>query len=323
MRAAVYETSGGTEVVRVREVPTPDPGPGEVRVRIALAGVNPTDWKVIRRAGPPGGAPFAVPCQDGAGTIDAVGEGVDSSRIGERVWLFFAAHERRWGTAAEFSVLPAERAIPLPEQASFELGASLGIPALTAFHCLCAGGPLSGARVLVAGGAGAVGHAAIQLAHFLGATTVVATASGPEKANLAQRAGADPVVNYRERGAADAIRRAVPDGIERVVEVSLASNLELDLTVCAPHAVISTYADDGGDPALPVRRLMGPNLQLRFVLIYTIRPAELRAAVEGTREAVAAGALSALPTHRYALEQAPQALAAVEGGKLGKVLIEP
>lgn len=321
MRAAVYETSGSSAALAVREVDTPEPGPGEVRVRIAVAGVNPTDWKVIRRAGPPAGA-FAVPGQDGSGTIDAVGDGVDPGRVGERVWLLFAARGRRWGTAAEYSVVPAEHAIPLPAQASFELGASLGIPALTAAHCLCADGKIGGLTVLVAGGAGAVGHAAIELARFAGAR-VAATVSGPAKAALADAAGAQLVVNYREQGAADEVRRFAPDGVDRIVELSLGRNLELDLAVAAPHAVISTYADEDATAEIPIRTLMTPNLVLRFVLIYSVTPAQLSAAIALTQDALAAGALTTLPLHRFGLDQIAAAHDAVEAGAVGKVVLEP
>lgn len=322
MLAAVYDRPGTSEVLSVREVPTPEPGPGEVRVRIAVAGVNPTDWKVVRRGGPPEGE-FAVPGQDGAGTIEAVGPDVDAARIGERVWLYFAAYQRRWGTAAEYSVVPSQRAVPLPESASFELGASLGIPALTAYHCLCADGPVAGRTVLAAGGAGAVGHAAIQLARVQGAANVISTVSTPDKAELARQAGAHHVVDYRRDGSAEEVRRLAPAGVDRIVEVSLARNLELDLFVAAPHATVSTYADDSGDVELPIRRLMLPNLRLRFVYIYEVTPAELRAAVDGTRAAVAAGALTTLPVHRFALDRAAEAHGAVEAGAVGKVVIEP
>lgn len=323
MRAAVYEKSGTSAVLEVRDVATPEPGPGEVRIRIAVAGVNPTDWKVIRRAGPPAGA-FAVPGQDGAGTIDAVGEGVDGGRVGERVWILFAARERRWGTAAEFSVVPSERAIPLPASASFELGASLGIPALTAAHCLCADGPVAGRPVLVSGGAGAVGHAAIELATF-GNARVATTVSSAEKGELARAAGAELVVNYRDDDAVQQIRRFATGGIDRFVEVSLVSNLELDLHVAAAQAVISAYADDaaGGAVQLAVRALMTPNIVLRFVFIYTVTREQLAAAIALTSEALAAGALTTLPLHRFSLDQTAAAYEAVERGAVGKVVIEP
>src|ERR1700749_931062 len=193
MLAAVYGNSGGSTDLQIREVDTPVPGPDEVRVRIAISGVNPTDWKARKRSSPAPGE-LVVPNQDGAGTIDAVGSGVRPDRIGERVWVLLAAHGS-WGTAAEYTVVPADHAIPLPDHASFELGASLGVPALTASYCLSADGPLAGQTVLISGGAGAGGHAAIELARFEDAGHVVATVSGPEKAALAREAGAQTVVN--------------------------------------------------------------------------------------------------------------------------------
>ena len=332
MRAAVYETAGSSDVLEVREVPTPEPGPGEVRVRIALSGVNPTDWKAIRRTGP-GAGPFQIPNQDGAGTIESVGPGVDPSRVGQRVWLYMAARDRQWGTAAEYSVIPAERAVALPDSASFELGASLGVPALTAWYCLNAdrpvttpGGPtlaatwppkspLAGQRVLIAGGAGAVGHAAIELARFEDAELVVATASAPEKLELARAAGAHAVVNYRDPDAADQIRAVAPGGVERIVELALQTNLELDLAVAAPYAHVVVYADDVYPEAtIPIRRLMGANLTLRFMLLYVVRPEKLREAIEHVRAAVAAGALTPLPIERFPLERVREAHDLVEAG---------
>ncbi len=269
MIAAVYRDTGASGVLSVEEVPTPAPGPGEVLVRMVVAGVNPTDWKA--RAGATGdlGFEFQVPGQDGAGVIEAVGPGVDAARVGERVWLYFAAWRRQWGTAAQYCAIPAEQAVRLPAGASFELGASLGIPALTAYHCLRADGPIEGADVLVAGGAGAVGHAAIELGVWSGAR-VISTVSGPEKGVLADAAGAAVVVNYRDEDAAAQIRAAAPDGVARIVELALGPNLALDLAVIAPHGVISTYAADSPSAEVPIRALMTPNLTLRFVLVYTL-----------------------------------------------------
>jgi NADPH2:quinone reductase len=307
-------------VLEVTDVDTPDPGAGEVRVRVIVSGVNPTDWKAVRAGG--GDEPFSIPNQDGAGLIDAVGEGVDPARVGQRVWILFAAWKRRWGTAAQYSVVPADHAVALPESASDELGASLGIPALTAWHAMTADGPIGGRTVLVAGGAGAVGHAAIELAKWAGAR-VVATVSGPEKAQLAHAAGADAVVDYRRGDAADQIRAVAADGVDRIVEVALAANLELDLAVAAPHAVISAYAGDDGDVAqLPVRRLMVANVLLRGVLVYSVRAEQLRAAIENVSAAVAAGALTTLPLHRFSLDRVADAHDAVQRGAVGKVLID-
>jgi NADPH2:quinone reductase len=321
MIAATYRETGGSDVLTVGEIETPLPDEGEVRVRLVVAGVNPTDWKSRAGATAALGFDFQVPGQDGAGVIDAVGAGVDAVRVGERVWVYLAAYQNRWGTAAQYAVLPSERAVPLPGGASFDLGASLGVPALTAYHCLNADGPVRGRSVLVAGGAGAVGHAAIELAHWAGAR-VIATVSGEEKAELARAAGADAVVNYRSEDAAEQVRAVAPEGVDRIVELALGPNLALDLAVAARHAVISTYASDQATAELPIRPLMAPNLLLRFVLLYTIPRADLRAAVDGVSQAIAAGALTTLPLHRFALADTAAAHDAVEAGVVGKVVID-
>lgn len=322
MFAAVYENSDGSPALHVREVPTPSPGPGEVRVKVAISGVNPTDWK-MRRDSVPQAGDWRIPNQDGAGTIDAVGAGVSFSRVGQRVWVLMAARNRVWGTAAEYTVVPADRAIPLPKSASFELGASLGVPALTASYCLNWDGPLAGQAVLVSGGAGAVGHAAIELAKFEDAGHVVATVSSPEKAELARAAGADSIVNYRDDDVVHQIRAALPYGIDKFVEVALHQNIALDLAVAAPHAVITAYAATADDVVeVPIRQMMGPNLVLRFMLLYTIPPRQLRAAIERTSDAVAAGALTTLPIHRFKLDQITEAHDAVEQGAVGKVVLD-
>jgi NADPH:quinone reductase len=326
MRAAVYSRRGpAAEVLAVRDLPTPEPGPGQVRVRVALSGVNPTDWKV--RAGPgevPGG--FQVPNQDGAGIIDAVGSGVDPARIGERVWLYLAAHDSPYGTAAEYTVVPAEQAVTLPDGASLDLAASLGVPAMTAHRCLFADGPVDGRTVLVAGGAGAVGHFAIQLARAAGAT-VVTTVSSDEKAELARAAGAHHIVNYRTGDPAREIRAAAPDGVDRIVEVALASNLDLDLAVIATNGAIAAYAAAPGETAaLPVRELMMRNTVLRFILLYTVPPQALRQAADDITAALRRGELTELPVHRYRLDDGPHGVAAahdaVEAGAVGKVVID-
>jgi NADPH2:quinone reductase len=326
MLAALYSLDGGPPELEVREIPTPSPGPGQVRVRVAVSGVNPTDWKTRKGlTGRPvtAGRTFQIPNQDGAGTIDAVGSGVSTERLGQRVWLLFAAHGSPYGTAAEYTVVPEDRAIPLPDEASFELGASLGVPALTAAYCLATDGAPEGRTVLVSGGAGAVGHAAIELARFEHAARVIATVSGPQKAALATQAGADTVVNYREAGAADRIREAAPDGVERFVEVAISQNLDLDLAVAAPGAVIVAYAADSTSVAqVPVRQLMAANIALRFMLLYVVPAAELQAAIARTSAALAAGALSTLPIQRFSLAQAAAAHVAVEQGALGKVVID-
>jgi NADPH2:quinone reductase len=321
MRAAVYDSLGPAhEVLRVTEVDRPEPGPGQVRVRVHLSGVNPTDWKSRSGATPRAIDGFQIPNQDGAGVIDAVGDGVDPGRAGERVWVWMAAAGQRWGTCAEWTVVPAERAVRLPDGVSFELAAALGVPAMTAHRCLFADGPVDGKNVLVAGGAGAVGHFAIELAKWAGAR-VVSTVSGPEKADLAARAGADLVVNYTEPEAAERIAAFAPT-MDRIVEVALGANLQLDLGLSGPDTVVITYAADGEDPVLPVRGCMSANVTLRFVLLYGVPAAALRQAAADITRALDQGALTALPVHHFPLEQAADAHDAVQQRAVGKVLVD-
>jgi NADPH2:quinone reductase len=321
MKAAVYDRTGpAREVLRVQEVERPEPGPGQVRVRIYMSGINPTDWKARAGATPRPIDGFQIPHHDGAGVIDAVGGGVDPRRVGERVWVWFAAVGQRWGTAAEWTVVPEERAVRLPDGASMELGASLGVPAMTAHRCLFADGSVDGKTVLVPGGAGAVGHFAIELAKWAGAK-VVSTVSSPAKAELAAQAGADLVVNYTEPDAADRIRAFAPR-FDRIVEVALGANLQLDLGVSGPETVIVTYAADGPDPVLPVRACMTANVTLRFVLVYNVPEPARRQAAEDITRALEQGALSELPVHRFMLEEIAAAHEAVEAGVVGKVIID-
>jgi NADPH2:quinone reductase len=337
MKAVVYSEAGGPEVLRLVERDLPEPGTGEVRVAVRVSGVNPTDWKA--RSSARGGErtfPEVVPNQDGAGTIDAVGPGVDPARVGERVWLWEAAWQRSEGTAQEYVVLPERQAARLDEGVSFDVGASLGIPALTAHRCLTvsdrgprrlAPGSLAEQTVLVAGGAGAVGHAAIQLARWA-AARVIATVSGDEKGRLARAAGADGVVNYRSADAVDRIRELAPDGVDVVVEVAPVPNAGLDLAVLSPDGAVAAYATDGGSElALPVWDLMRRNLRYQFVLVYTVPAAVKDEAVADVSAAAADGALpvgeeAGLPLHRFPLERTADAHAAAEAGAVGKVLID-
>ena len=321
MRAAVYDSTGpAQDVLRVRDVPRPEPGPGQVRVRIHVSGVNPTDWKSRAGATPRPIEEFQIPNQDGAGVIDAVGEGVDPARIGERAWVWFAAHGQRWGTAAEWTVVPAERAVPLPEGVSMELGASLGVPAMTAHRCLFADGPLDGKTVLVAGGAGAVGHFAIELAKRAGAR-VVSTVSSQQKGELATFSGADLVVNYTDADAVDQVRAFAPR-VDRIVEVALGPNLPLDLAVSGPQTVAVVYAADGPDPVLPVRACMTTNMTLRFVLLYGVPAQALRQATVDITAALEEGALTELPGHHFPLDEIAAAHLACESRAVGKVFID-
>jgi NADPH2:quinone reductase len=322
MKAALYATTGpAAEVLRVEEIDRPQPGPGEVLVRVRASGLNPTDYKARAGMTPRPIDGFQIPHQDGAGIIEAVGPGVDPGRVGERVWLWMAAAGRRWGTAAEWTVLPERHASPLPDGASFELGASVGVSAMTAHYSLFSDGPVTGQTVLVAGGAGAVGHFAIELAKRAGAR-VITTVSSSEKAALAEKAGADLVVNYRSADAIQRIHAFVP-AVDRVIELALGANLALDLAVAHPGTTIMTYAAEAADPVLPVRPCMTANIALKFMLLYTIPAAAREAAAADITAALAAGDLTSLPVHKYPLDRIVAAHEAAEGGVVGKIIVTP
>ena len=322
MKAARYEKTGpARDVLTLATVDRPEPGPGQVRVRIHASGINPTDVKARSGAVPRPIDGFQIPHQDGAGVIDKVGAGVDPARVGQRVWLYFAAFGSRWGTAAEWTVVPEQRAVPLPRAASMELGATMGVPGLTAHRCLFADGPVTGKTVLVQGGAGAVGHYAIELAKRGGAR-VVTTVSGPEKAELARAAGADLVINYREGDVAAQVR-PFAERVDRIIEVALTANLDADLALSGPDTVIVTYAADGPDPELPVRACMSANVTLRFVLLYGVPQAALDQGAADLTSALEAGALTPLPPHRFLLDDHAAAHEAVENGVSGKVFVIP
>jgi NADPH:quinone reductase len=334
VRAISYSQPGGPDVLQLGDRPTPEPGPGEVRVRLAFSGVNPTDWK--SRSKTPPGPDGQVPNQDGSGTVDAVGEGVDPVLVGERVWIWEAAWQRPHGTAAEYTVVPARQTVLLGPDASFELGAALAIPFLTAHRCLTVAeslpdrigpGTLDGRTVLVQGGAGAVGNAAVQLARWADAT-VIATVSGPDKAQLAAKAGADHVVNYKAQDVVAEVRKVAPHGVDAIVEVSAAVNAGIDAQVVGMHGSVAMYADDGGaEVTIPVRLQMAPNARWQFVLVYTEPRRAKEIAVEDVNAAVLDGAVrvgadAGLPLHVYPLAETAAAHQAVQDGAVGKVLID-
>lgn len=338
MRAVVYQNTGDSSVLRLEDRPVPDPHYGEVRVRVIVSGTNPTDWKARSALTGPTELPFpeVSPGQDGAGVIDAVGNGVTDRSVGDRVWIYLAQHGRPTGTAQEYVVVPAARTVRLSRDATYDVGASLGVPAMTAHRALTVHedgparlepGALDRRVVLVTGGAGAVGHAAIQLARWAGAT-VISTVSSDAKAVLATAAGAHHVVDYTTGDPAGEIRVIAPEGIDLVVEVAIATNIDLLTRVLKPRGAVSAYADTGGgEVTLPVRPLMVLNSRLQLILLYTVGEAALRAAAEDVAAAVADGALpvgedAGLPLTRFPLEQTAAAHDAVEAGAVGKVLVD-
>ena len=333
MRAAVFEEPGPAAVLQIVEREIPPAGAGEVRVRIVLSAVNPTDTGTRAGRGVPDGvAPPRVPNQDGAGVVDAVGEGVAGLEPGDRVWVWDAAYGRADGTAQEYVVLPRRQVVRMNEDVPFEIGAALGIPALTAHRCLTLAsdgparlepGALTGRTVLVAGGAGAVGNAAIQLAKWAGAT-VLTTVSSKDKADLAALAGADAVINYREEDVAAGVKELAPGGAQIVVEVNT-ENLRTDLSAVAAGGNIAIYV--GGEVTIPSFKAMLKNVSLDFVLTYTTTTEEKDNAVAAVAEAVNSGAFKAgdeagLPILRYPFERVADAHEAVEQHAVGKVVIE-
>jgi NADPH:quinone reductase len=334
VRAISYTESGGPEVLRLVDRPVPRPGPGEVLVRVAFSGVNPTDWKSRSNTDP--GPDGQTPNQDGSGTVEAVGEGVDPVLVGERVWIWEAAYQRPFGTAAEYTVVPARQTVLLGSEASFELGAALAIPFLTAHRCLTVAeslpdrigpGSLTGHTVLVQGGAGAVGNAAIQLARWAEAT-VITTVSSPAKAQLAAAAGADHVIDYRQEDVVAEARKIAPDGVDAIVEVNPVVNAAADAQLVALHGAVAMYAGTAGDDlTVPVRSQMTANARWQFVLVYTEPPRAKALAVEDVNAAVLDGAIRVgrehgLPLHVFPLADTAEAHRAVQEGAVGKVLID-
>jgi len=333
MKAVVYTRNGDPDVLELVDREVPEPGPGEVRVRVAVSGINPTDWK--SRRGRPLAAGWQTPNEDGSGIVDAVGSGVDPALVGQRVWVWEAA-EQPCGTAAEYTVVPARQAVLLPAEASYELGAALGIPFLTAHRCLTLGesmpdrldpGALAGRTVLVQGGAGAVGNAAVQLARWADAT-VITTVSSPRKAQLAAAAGASHIIDYPTQDVAAEVHKIVPAGVDAVVEVNAAQNAAVDAQVLGRHGAVAMYADDGGDTVtIPIRAMMIPNAQWHFVLVYTEPGSAKAAGIEDVNAAVADGAVrigaeAGLPLHVFPLADTAGAHAALEAGPTGRVLVQ-
>ena len=322
MKAVWYEQNGPADVLQVGEMADPEPGPGEVKVRVVSSGVNPSDWK--RRQGLTRRIDFPriIPNQDGAGIIEQVGEGVQASRVGERVWLFEAQNNRPFGSAAEYTVQPAGHAVLLPDNTTFAEGACLGVPAMTAHRCVFADGPVDGKTVLVTGGAGAVGNYAVQLAKLAGAN-VISTVSSDQKAEIAKEAGADHTVNYRTE---DVVQR-VSDitggaGVDLIVEVDFAANFNVSREILAPNSTLAIYAaGTAAQPPVPLG-FKSSNVNVRFVLVYDMPEPAKDAAVKDINELLEAGKLTHLLGPRFPFESTADAHRAVEGGAIGNVTID-
>jgi NADPH:quinone reductase-like Zn-dependent oxidoreductase len=327
MKAAWYERFGpAAEVLNVGERDDPRPDPGEVLVRMQASAVNPSDVK--KRAG---SFPdlldegYVIPHSDGAGVIEAVGEGVSSDRIGDAVWVYQAQYGRRFGTAAELVAIGTERAPPLPEGVSPEVGACLGIPVMTAHRCVFADGPVAGQTILITGGAGRVGHYAIQWAHHAGAR-VITTASTFEDDQACMEAGADAIVSHREEDWSAKVL-AANDGepIDRVVEVEFGANLPEVLNVVRTGATIATYSSTQiPQPKIPFYRMMYQDLRIRLVIVYAMPEEAKQQAIADIDEASRAGRLQHRVAHVLGLDEVAKAHELIEkGGFRGCVVVRP
>lgn len=327
MKAAFYERKGAArDVLRVGERPVPEPAPGEVRVRVHVSAVNPSDTKArsgLRIRQMP--FPLVIPHQDGAGVVDAVGDGVDAARVGQRVWIYEANLGRPFGTAAQYTTVPAHKAVPLPDRVGFDVGACLGIPAMTAHRCVFADGPVAGRTVLVQGGAGAVGFYAVQMARLGGAARVIATVSRDEQAARAREAGADDVVDYRSEDVVARVRAlcGADAPLDRVVEVAFGSNLRSDVELLRPGGVIATYASDAEpEPSVPFWPIVAKDLTVRFVLVYAMPREAHDQAARWIGEALSGDRLRHQVFRRFALDDVAAAHEATESmSNVGKVLV--
>lgn len=325
MRAAYFDAVGpAREVLQVGEIAAPTPGPGEVLVRLRASAVNPSDAKLRAGRRGDGTMPFerVVPHSDGAGEIAALGEGVRGRSVGERVYIWNGQWQRPFGTCAQYIALPEWQAPPLPDAVGFQEGACIGIPVMTAQHCVFADGPVEGQTVLVTGGAGRVGRYAVQLAK-LGGARVIATVSSAAKAQLAESAGADAVVDYTAGDVAEALKGAAPDGVDRIVEVAFGTNLPASVKVIRPGGTIVAYGSDRVmRPEFPFYEMMFKNTTLHAVLVYLVDGAARRDMIEALHGPLAAGRLDFNIAKVVPLEDTAAAHEAVEAGAVGTVVIE-
>jgi len=324
MKAAWYENIGAAaEVLQVGETSDPNPNAGEVLIEIKASGVNPSDVKT--RAGARGELQFPqiIPHSDGSGVITAVGEGIDESRIGERVWIWNGAFGRAHGTCAEMIALPSEQAVSLPDETSYEAAACLGIPASTAYYGMLCDGSVENQTVLVTGGAGAVGYYGIQLAKWSGAS-VITTVSGDEKAAVANDAGADLIINYRDEDVVAAIEDFTNgEGVDRILEVEFGGNLSVSKEVIKPNGIIASYGSVAVmEPALPFYDLMFKGVKLNTYLIYIVSESDRNMIVNGLNAAMNDQALTHLVSESYALDDIVDAHLSMESNQvIGNIVV--
>jgi NADPH:quinone reductase len=325
MKAVWYERSGSArEVLQYGEMPDPEPGPGDVRVRLHASGVNPSDWKT-RSGTRPMVAPRVIPHSDGAGVIDRVGPGVDPARVGERVWIWNGQWRRAFGTAATLIALPSEHAVRLPDATSFEAGACLEIPALTAHRAVTIHGLPEGQSILVAGGAGAVGHYAIQFAKLLGAAQVIATVSSDEKAAHAKAAGADEIINYKTEAVPDRVREITGGrGVDRVVEVDIAGNAHLLPEIIGQDGLCVAYGSNAPQVSFEFGPMIMSGAAVRFFIVYELPAAARERGIADLTRWLEEGRIQHAIGATLPLDRTVAAHELVEQSKgIGNVIVQP
>jgi len=320
MQAAYYERTGpAAEVLQLGEMPDPAPGPGEVRVKLRWSGVNPSDVK--SRMGLRSkqlAFPRVVPHSDGMGTIESVGEGIDRHRIGERVWIWNGAWQRAFGTAAQFIVVPVEQAVPLASEVPDEAGACFGIPALTAMHAVLTNGGVQGKSVLVAGGAGAVGHYAVQFAKQLGTAKVITTVGSETKAKLARDAGADVVIDYKREDVAARVLEATGGvGVDRIIEVDVAANAGIDAACVRRDGQWIVYGSGAGKFELEFFPMIAKNVDVKFFIVYNLDPEQRARAINTLNRLLAKGVVKHNIAQRLPLAEIARAHDMVGDGSAG------
>jgi len=324
MHAAYYEQNGpAREVLKLSDLDTPRPGPGEVRVKLATSGVNPSDVKARSGSTRKIAYPRVIPHSDGAGEIDMVGDGVSAARLGERVWVWNAQWLRAFGTCAEYVTLPSTQAIGLPANTSFEVGACLGIPAMTAYHAVAVSRAAPGARLLIAGGAGAVGHYAVQFAKAAGAT-VITTISSPQKAAAARAAGADHTIDYKHEPVGERVMAMTDNkGVDAIVELDVAGNAKIIPQVLRERGIVVVYGTGAAESAIPLMFCLRNAITLQFIYVYELDSTERAAALAAIECALAAGTLITNIGATFPLADIVAAHEAVEQGKaLGNVVVK-
>lgn len=324
MRAAYYESNGpARKVLQLGDVETPQAGRGEVRVRLLTSGVNPSDVKSRAGLTRKIAFPRVIPHSDGAGEIDAVGEGVSPTRVGERVWVWNGQWRRPFGTAAEWIVLPQEQAVALPANVTMEAGACLGIPAYTGYQAVLLARAKEGSTVLVAAGAGAVGHYAIQFAKQRKAT-VITTVSSPAKAEIARQAGADHVIDYKREDVGERVMAITGKrGVDAVIEMDLAANARLLPNMLAPNGVVAIYGSGAAEASIPFQFLLQNSITLQFFLVYLMPPAERERATADITRLLERGDLIHNVAETFDLGDMVAAHEAVESGKaMGNIVVK-